>query len=412
LVLTWTVFVNPLNPKLFLLPSQLDSLFVNYDDSLLRNSRVVTALAGQSSGLPFELASAISQKHIPCIDAIRAIAVLLVVLFHFGVPGASGSLGVVIFFVLSGFLITWLLLQEEAKTGGISLVNFYRRRSLRIFPAFYVYLAVNFAVMHLAARTVSKAQLISAAVYVSNYYLPSQGICLNGLGHTWSLSVEEQFYLIWPVVFFWIGKTRGRRLYFLAGTISVIWIYRIVAVYILRLNQVYVFEAFETRADHILVGCFLAVMLWEGRGLAFWKWLCVSGWRSCLLGLALAVSVGAHAFVSSAIRDTVFQSLEPVLIAAAFVGLLSCSRTGLVSWTANPIVRFLGTISYSVYLYQQCAADLNLFGSLPRLVAIPGALLVIIALASVSYYLIERPCLNLKKHFNYGATLTHLAKAE
>src|SRR5271154_5432023 len=93
------------------------------------------------SSLPPDLVRGLNQKHLPGLDGIRAIAVSVVIFYHSGLPVPGGT-GVLLFFVLSGFLITWLLLEEDKNTGGISLRNFYARRTLRILPPFYVYAAV------------------------------------------------------------------------------------------------------------------------------------------------------------------------------------------------------------------------------------------------------------------------------
>src|SRR5215203_3503971 len=114
----------------------------------------------------------------------------------------NGGLGVTIFFVLSGFLITWLLLKEEAKWGDVSLRLFYLRRSLRIFPAFYVFWAVIVIGMGvLRHKPVAWPQAISALFYTSNYYQAITGNWQTALFHTWSLAIEEQFYLLWPALF-------------------------------------------------------------------------------------------------------------------------------------------------------------------------------------------------------------------
>src|SRR5436853_3977757 len=93
----------------------------------------------KSRPLPAPLAAGLEKSYLSSLDGIRAIAVSLVVFYHLGIPGVPGGMGVLIFFVLSGFLITWLLLNEEERFGHISLKLFYARRTLRIFPAFYVY---------------------------------------------------------------------------------------------------------------------------------------------------------------------------------------------------------------------------------------------------------------------------------
>lgn len=154
-----------------------------------------------SPSLPAPLVAGLQRSHLPSLDGIRAIAVFLVVFYHLGVPGIPGGMGVLIFFVLSGFLITWLLLKEEERFGHISLKLFYARRTLRIFPAFYVYWFLIIGLSIISSRHIFRAQAVCSFFYISNYYQAIFGDPNTGLSHTWSLGVEEQFYLVWPVTF-------------------------------------------------------------------------------------------------------------------------------------------------------------------------------------------------------------------
>src|SRR5206468_178206 len=111
-----------------------------------------------------------SGSTIPKLSGLRAISAFLVIAYHYGIPYVSAGLGVLVFFVISGFLITWLLLREADHFGKISLRRFYARRALRIFPAFYVYWLVVTAVVFFAGRWIIWPHAISALAYVSNYY--------------------------------------------------------------------------------------------------------------------------------------------------------------------------------------------------------------------------------------------------
>src|SRR5437868_9569428 len=140
----------------------------------------------RTASLPAGLESGLKESQLAGLDGLRAIAALLVVVFHFGIPFVSGGAGVLMFFVLSGFLITWLLLRENDETGTISLRNFYVRRSLRIFPAFYCYAAVLFAVILIRHTTIVWPQAFAALFYVNNYYQALKGDPNTGFSHTWS----------------------------------------------------------------------------------------------------------------------------------------------------------------------------------------------------------------------------------
>jgi peptidoglycan/LPS O-acetylase OafA/YrhL len=151
---------------------------------------------------PFQrLTLSISRPTIPGLNGIRVVAALLVGLDHY-VGTRTGYLGVEIFFVLSGFLITTLLLRERAKTGTVSLRGFYQRRARRILPAFYVFWVVAAAVQAYNKHPLSTGELASTFFYFTNYYESRiNHVNHHIIGQTWSLAVEEQFYLLWPVLF-------------------------------------------------------------------------------------------------------------------------------------------------------------------------------------------------------------------
>ncbi|MCZ0211417.1 acyltransferase, partial [Streptomyces sp. UMAF16] len=148
------------------------------------------------------------------LDGLRGVAVLMVLVYHLGLaPG--GFLGVDVFFVLSGFLITSMLVEEWQRRDSISLRRFYARRALRLLPAFLVLLVICLVEAIAIAPTEEKPARLKAigvaACYLSNYppLLPATDMSL--LGHTWSLSLEEQFYLLWPLCLFFMLRTRLSR---------------------------------------------------------------------------------------------------------------------------------------------------------------------------------------------------------
>ena len=351
--------------------------------------------------LPENLRTGLQLSKLPALDGLRAVAAFLVVFSHIGIYYMPGGLGVLMFFVLSGFLITWLLLKEDEKTGDISLTNFYFRRSLRIFPAFYCYFLLYLGLMLSLHKRIVWGQAISALFYVNNYYQAIHGDPNTGLSHTWSLGIEEQFYLLWASAFLLLRKRRERLAWVLLIVIVAIWIHREVLHFAFGVWQGYIYEAFDTRADHLLIGCLLAVALRSGFLAKFWKAIC-SHW---LVGIAitflLMVSTAMQIHFGLAYRDTVAISAEPVLVALLIVQLIAFRGTILWAWLNFAWVRYLGRISYSTYLYQQIVMEpvRKHLARFPFAIQLAIAVALVVLLASMSYYFVEKPFLNLKDRY-------------
>jgi peptidoglycan/LPS O-acetylase OafA/YrhL len=188
----------------------------------------------------------------PDLDGLRAIAVGLVILSHarLAVFANGGDVGVTVFFVLSGWLITILLLAEREQTGRIDLPAFYGRRVRRLGPALLLLLIVVFALDVVGGWPTIALSIGSTLFYVSNW-VQATGTSVGFLGHTWSLSIEEQFYLVWPSVLIVLGARR-------AGVIAAA---LVILITIVRIPADGPFEYFSTftRGDAVLVGCALAV---------------------------------------------------------------------------------------------------------------------------------------------------------
>lgn len=348
--------------------------------------------------LPANLESKLSHSHIPALDGLRAVAVFLVIISHFGFVMVPGAHGVMIFFVLSGFLITWLLLKEDERYGTISLSGFYKRRTLRIFPAFYVYWLVLVTLLLATGKSVLWPHAWSALFYSSNYYSAINGDPNNGFSHTWSLAIEEQFYLLWPFVFLLLRSNLKRMTMFLVGLIGAIWIHRAVLCFGFHVDQAYIQAAFDTRLDELMVGCLLAVLLRRRALSPLWRAVSVNALLPLATIALLAISVYTGEIYIDRYRDVFGFAIEPLLVAILIAQLIAFSSTRLWSWTEWEVMKFLGRISYSLYLYQQ----LTLYPAKKALAAYPvalqlaGAILVTIILATISHYFIERPLLKLK----------------
>lgn len=351
----------------------------------------------ERGSLRADLAQGLSESILPSLDGLRAVAVFLVVFYHFGLPLVNGGLGVLMFFVISGFLITWLLLKEEARWAAVSLRLFYVRRVLRIFPAFYVYwvLAV-FGFWVLLGKHPLWPQAVASFLYVNNYYQAILGDPNTGLSHTWSLGIEEQFYLLWPLSFILL-RTNKRRILALASAILGVWVYRTMLVNVVGVPQGYIYEAFETRADHLAIGCLLAVLLYERRlpylfntltGHRFFIWLTIA---------ALGTSSVAPFLMQHDYRDSIGFIVEPVLMAILIVQAVSFRNT-TAAWLNWRPVSYAGRISYSIYLYQQILIHpiKRLLSPFSAPVALLGAMAAVVLVASASYYVVEKPFLALK----------------
>jgi len=325
---------------------------------------------------------------IPSLDGLRAFAVFLVILFHFGFARVNGALGVEVFFTLSGFLITWLLLRENERTGGISFTAFYQRRSLRIFPAFYAYWLFGLALYWVRGHEIPWASVVASALYVENYRSALVPGDSNFLSHTWSLAIEEQFYLLWPLLFWRFRNDLQRLTRVLVGIIAGVWILR-AALHAAGVPQAYLYCAFESRMDQLAVGCLLAVVLFRGTVPGFCAAVTASPWLLPITLGALLLSGSFHGDMTY--RYTVGYALEPLLTAALIVQAVYYAErpAGRVfNWW---FVAYLGQISYSLYLYQQ----LTLFtarrftASFPVVVQLVFAIAVTIVFAALSYHLIE-----------------------
>ena len=340
-----------------------------------------------------------TQRHLPALDGLRALAVFTVITYHFNSSTiVPGDLGVSAFFVLSGFLITWLLMREVEQTGRISLGAFYTRRTLRIFPAYYAYIIFSLAIDTWRGHPWSHGLIGSAFAYVMNYYNAVNNHPSTSVAHAWSLAVEEQFYLLWPALFSVLWR-RGRKV---TGVGLILLILTVMTwrcyLYLVRdVGSAYVYNAFDTRFDNLAVGCLLAVCVdraWFERlagAVARWSWAPIVT-LACLLMSRIGGSKGYHYGPGF--------TMDALLVAILLVQLLQLSRTRLWSWLDHPVVKYLGVISYPLYLYHGWGLSAgehlhNVSPAVQLIVGIAGC----IVLASGSYFIVERPFLSLKRRW-------------
>jgi peptidoglycan/LPS O-acetylase OafA/YrhL len=301
-------------------------------------------------------------RHVPGLDGLRAIAVIVVVLFHGGVEGAAGGfLGVSLFFTLSGFLITTLLLDEFERTGGVSLRRFYVRRLRRLLPAAYLCLllvAVWGGWWSAQQQRNLPGDLVAAVANVANWRFAfadgSYADLLSGdapspVAHFWSLAIEEQVYLVLPVVLL-LALRRGRSV--VAATVGTLLVLSVAAT-LVTADRDLIYNGTHTRAAEVLVGCALAVGLARRR-------LPDGGWREIpgvtrLTAWAAVGVFGALVAMGSVDQAWVYEGglplvgvLSAVLIAAVVTDRLAVSA--LRPFEARPLVA-VGAVSYGIYLF-------------------------------------------------------------
>ncbi|ACB76035.1 acyltransferase family protein [Opitutus terrae] len=344
------------------------------------------------------------KSRIDTLDGLRGIAILLVLAGHtvanlqplgwLETPWiralANPGGGVRLFFVLSGYLITHLLLQEQAATGSIGLLQFYRRRALRIWPAFYAYLLTLVLLALWFPTGLNVGTFTAAATFTWNYASfwavpPPEGTW--NLGHLWTLALEQQFYLLWPLALI----VFPRRALWIAVAL-VIWcpLARVGTYYLFPAQRGLLAMMFHTGIDSLMAGCAAALLLqsaaWRERLLRCGRlagsaalWLLVLSPLAALHVRGFGVSAGFTLDAAAAALLIAWMHRAPPAWAQALLG-------------RGPL-RMLGLISYSLYLWQQLFLSPDGWLAQGRLLA---PLLAALAAAVLSYRLVEKPLLGLK----------------
>ena len=336
-------------------------------------------------------------------------AVLLVIFNHLGVPHAPEGRGILTFFVLSGFLITWTLLRESDTCGDVSIRDFYIRRGLRIFPAFYVLWALHFTITWLMQGRLSASALADYATaffYVRNYRRAVSVHPHQYLGPTWALSIEEQFYFIWPWLMRFFQKDLRRLTYLLIAIIVAADIYRIVLFFRFHVSREWLTFAFDSRVDHLLVGCLLAVLLKRGVMREFWALMTSQIWISVIVFGLIVASIALDGQYGLAYRFAVGFVVDPLLTAVLLVQVIAFAHTWIWGWLNWGITRYVGRISYSMFLYQAVTNywASHIFKDRSKFVVVAAAVSLAVLLGSLSYYAIELRFLRLKTKFVRGGS--------
>ena len=348
-----------------------------------------------------------SSSRIPSLDGLRALAVTLVLFAH-GLNGKSfpkiqktdfgyylsglGTLGVTIFFVISGYLITLLLLHEFQKFGRIDLRAFYVRRILRIFPVFYLYIVSLSLLASITEYSIPAEDYRHALTFTANYKV------LNWmLGHLWSLSVEEQFYLFWPLI-----VACGRRHIFSVAT-ALICLAPVARVVAYKFPEIapYVLAPSLANADVLMFGAVLANFTFLRSPILSRPVL--HSWRIRILCLVLMCIFPFLATRGIAGKISLpFERTITGLCAACLIHSVTQVRDDfLYRLLNNRFVNYIGVLSFSIYIWQQMFLTIQ---DRPAIegwwTAFPVNIVLVFFVSAISYHAWEKPFLRLKALFS------------
>ena len=358
---------------------------------------------------PTQTHGLVSSRYLPTLDGWRAVAIIGVLVVHgVNLPLAQmGNRGVNIFFGISGFLICSRLLEEQSRNGRINLPAFYIRRTFRIFPPYFTYLAVLAVLTAAGIVAVSAREFISCIFFFRNYISTPDPKPL-GLSagyytfHFWSLAVEEHFYLIWPSLLIALGVFRARLAVVLLALGIGVW--RVVEFRFALLDRVLPDVSFYYRTDvnldGLFWGCWLALMLadpqWRER---FERWLSPGVWLAVLV-----------AYIALIVREPpLHRALEALLVPFLLAGTILRPKTLVGRALEWAPARWIGRLSYSIYLWQQLFLVKEPASRSPAIRGLQGFpvnLLAILACAVASFYLIERPMIRLGHRLSSRLTST------
>lgn len=362
-------------------------------------------------------------KTLPGLDAIRAIAILMVFFFHAGAL-ACGYLGVHLFFVLSGFLITGLLIRTKEQNFGSFLTGFYGRRVLRIFPVYYLYLLIMFLLTLIplavsekpaAELQILKHQLPYAVSYLYDFYHASSAFVTSRfLTHFWSLAVEEQFYLIWPFLIFIIPNKHLKTFFiaviilgpFIRFTESIMHSMPMLSGYFVKEQNLFINVLPFSNIDAFACGALFTLRPAKTKpGTILALFVAVVGigvlTEYVMTGHIVATAFGYRPSMEDSHKSiwgyTAINILSGIVISAVsqkqfFPGMFS-----------NKVLNYVGKISYGLYIFHYPIILLFLsrgfINGMPLVVRILAALLLSIGVSALSYSLFEKKFLGLKDKF-------------
>lgn len=339
--------------------------------------------------------------YIPILDGWRAVAILLVLLFHgfnntdtvgdrylaplAQLSGRLGALGVLIFFCISGYLITQKLLSETDTYGSFSVHNFYVKRFFRIIPPLACYLTVIVVLSAFGLIALQKGDW--AALFFFTNYVPHSWYT----AHFWSLSVEEHFYLFWPFCVLLAGWRRAMWIGVLVIVVVGIWRPYHLSHLATPTAQAFALGHTDMRMDYIMLGCVTALAIYfspaAARGLK-------------LLGSPLAlVALTAVLFLTTRHLPFDVRSIQAILLTLMVCGSSNANSPLLLRVLANPVMLFIGRISYSLYIWQEIFLGPSVNAMLHSPLALPFKFILSFGVATASYYLVEKRFISFGRRF-------------
>ena len=383
--------------------------------------------------------------YVPAFDGLRCLCILMVIVDHVWTEVSApdswyhdvarrGWYGVDVFFVLSGFLITWILASEYDATGSISLRRFYWRRFLRLMPAYWIAISINLAVQSFLNPSYFSAMLLALPLFLT-YTLNiavAFGYPKPPLGLAWSLCLEEQFYFFWPWLLRWVGLARGLGI--AAWSIAAIAVYRSgvywwvnggFGVATTQYTWFRVYHAPDTRMDVILIGCALALSIRTNWGQAIREQIAAQYWFSTAAVLVAAGAIwwgtGGEPSGGSLRSGTIGYTLMALATAGVVAAVFVQPRQWLARLLAWRPMVFVGRISYGIYLFHPLVryvtyGFLQLHPGTPApavklWLALPMVWFGTIAFAALHYRFIEEPFLSMRGQLSFRAHIPEVLSA-
>lgn len=349
--------------------------------------------------------------YIPSLDGVRAIAVGIVCAAHAGIPLVPGGFGVTMFFFLSGYLITTLLRREFERQGSISLRGFYLRRVYRIFPPMYLtyFLGLALTATGLLVGQVEFDAVAAQLLHLTNYWYLFAGAdhFVPGTTVYWSLAVEEHFYLVFPLFLLLCWGRIGHKglAVILALTCGAVLLWRLTLVHLLQIDissadLAYTYLASDTRVDSILFGCILGV--WKNPVLDRYE-LGSARAQTLVFCISMALLLVSFLYRAPEFRETFRYTLQGIALFPLFILAVRNAEFWLFRWLEWWPMKWIGLLSYSLYLSHMIGLDLaaNLLGG-PGLAASLVGLSLALVYSLGMYHAVEKPFARLRKRLHAG----------